>query len=68
MIVKEILPWSALDKHLGFFQYFNSFRFREFPSALRNIASFKDKPINFNCFFKSYLPDHESHLILQQTN
>ena len=47
------------------FQYFNSFHFREFPSALRNIASFIDnQPINFYCFFISYLPDHECHLIL----
>ena len=28
--------------HHRFSQYFNSFRFREFPSALRNIASFID--------------------------
>ena len=55
--------------HRRFFQYFNSFRFREFSSALRNIASFIDnQPINFYCFFNSYLPDHECHLILQQTS
>ena len=55
--------------HHRFFQYFNSFRFREFPSALTNIASFIDnQPINFNCFFNSYLPDHECHLTLQQTS
>ena len=55
--------------HHRFFQYFNSFRFTEFPSALRNNASFTDnEPINFIWFFKSYLLDHECHLILQQTN
>ena len=26
------------------------------------------RPINFNCVFKSCLPDHKCHLILRQTN
>ena len=52
--------------HHRFFYYFNSFRFREFPSALINVID--NKQINFNFFFKLYLLGHEYHLTLQQSN
>ena len=52
--------------HHRVFDYFKSFRFREFPSALINVLD--NKQINFNCFFKLYLLGHECHLTLQQSN
>ena len=54
---------TLYDSITDFLHYFNSFRFREFPSALRKI--YVTNKLILIAFLKFYLLDHDFHLTLQ---